>query len=120
MNSRAAAVRNLVIVVALAAVIWAVPAGGRAANLVGSALAVIFALGLGLFGARMYLERRMTLYGLDDRYRGLLYGALAVIFLTLTATPRLWGTSVGTIVWVALLVAAASALVTVYRLLQRY
>jgi hypothetical protein len=68
----------------------------------------------------MYLEHRLTLYGLDDRYRALLYGAIAVIFLTLTATPRLWASSAGTLVWVVLLVAAASGLVAVYRMLQRY
>jgi len=120
MSTRAAAIRNLVIVVALAAVIWAVPAGGQAANLVGSALGVVFALGLGLFGGRMYLEHRTTLYGLDDRYRALFYGTLAVIYLTLTATPRLWASSAGKFAWVALLIAAAFSLVTVYRLVRRY
>jgi hypothetical protein len=119
-RGRVEILRSVAIVVVLAAAVWALPAGGRAASLVGSVLGVLFGLGLGLFGVRMYLEHRMSIYTLDDRYRVLLYGALAVVFLTLTATSRLWGSSTGTLVWVLLLAAAAFGLATVYRVARRY
>lgn len=120
MRPRVAVIRNVGIVLLLAAAVWALPAGGRAANLVGSFLGVLFGLGLGLFAVRLYLERRLTIYSLDDRYRALLYGALAVLFLTLTATSRLWASSTGTLAWVLLLASAAFALATVYRVARRY
>ncbi|TMK41372.1 MAG: hypothetical protein E6G56_03945 [Actinobacteria bacterium] len=115
-----AAARNLVIVFGLAALVWLLPAGGQGANTAGAALAALFSLGLLLFVGRMYLERRTTLFGLDDRYRALLYGAAAVGFLTLTATPRLLASSAGTAAWIALLAGVVMALLAVVRYARSY
>ncbi|HEV3228824.1 MAG TPA: hypothetical protein VGY97_05060 [Solirubrobacteraceae bacterium] len=120
MRTRAEIIRNVAVVVALAAAVWALPAGGQAASIVGSVLGVLFAIGLAIFGARMYLEHRMSIYALDERYRALLYGAIAVAFLTLAATSKLWASSTGTFAWVLLLAASAFALATVYRVSRRY
>ena len=42
-------------------------------------LLVGFGVGIGYLGLRLYRENRVALYGLGDRYRGLLYGALALV-----------------------------------------
>ncbi|HEX2016376.1 MAG TPA: hypothetical protein VGN69_06745 [Solirubrobacteraceae bacterium] len=112
--------RNIAIVLAIAAAVWALPGGGRAANLVAAVLSVLFAAGLGFFAARMYLEHRVALHGLGDRHRGLLYGAIALVFVTLAATPRLTSSGPGTIVWLALLAAAVYAGAIVFRYSRSY
>jgi hypothetical protein len=112
--------RNLAIVLGLAAAVWLLPAGGQSASTAGAALTALFFLGLALFAGRQYIERRTTLYGLGDRYRGLLYGAVAVGFVTLTATNRLLSTSVGTAVWFGLLGGVVGAMLAVVRYARSY
>ena len=63
---------------------------------------------------------RLTLYGLGDRNRGLLYGAVGVTVLTLTATRLMWETAIGTAAWFVLLGAAIYAGVYVYRASREY
>src|ERR1700685_1784641 len=70
--------RNVAIILAIAAAVYFIPGGGRAASTFEAALWVAFGLGIGYFGLRMYREHHMTLYGLGDRHRGLLYGAVAL------------------------------------------
>ena len=75
---------------------------------------------LAFFISRLYREYRVTLYGLGDRNRGLLYGAVGVTVLTLTGTRLLWQTAIGTLAWFALLGAAIYAAVFVYRESREY
>jgi hypothetical protein len=72
------------------------------------------------FAARLYLEHRVTLYGLGDRLRLVLYGAIGLAVLTVTATPRLWASGPGTLLWFGLIAAASYALFAVYRSAQQY
>ena len=65
-------------------------------------------------------EYRLTIYGLGDRNRGLLYVAVGVTVLTLTATRLLWESAVGTAAWFVLLGAAIWAAVYVYRASREY
>ena len=101
-------IRNVAIVAALAAAVWAVPAAGTGADLVSAILSILFAAGIGFFGVRMYLENRVAIHGLGDRHRGLLYGAIGVGFVTIAATRRMWNSGSGTIAWLALISAPAS------------
>ncbi len=74
--------RNVAIVVAIAAGVYFLPGGGRAASTFEAVLWVAFGIGIAYFGVRMYRENRVALHGLGDRHRALLYGALAgVVFL---------------------------------------
>lgn len=107
--------RNVAIIAVIAAAIVALPGGGRAANLVYALLSIAFACGVAFYLGRVYLERRIEILGLDDRHRVLLYGALVVGALSLTASSRLWATSAGTLAWLALIGGCGWALVTVYR-----
>lgn len=113
-------IRNVAIVAVIAAVVWAVPGGGTAANLVSAILSILFAAGLAFFGARMYLENRVAIHGLGDQHRALLYAAVGVGFVTIAATHRLWSTGPGTIAWLALMAGCVYALVVVFRRSRAY
>ena len=70
--------RNVAIVLAIAAAVYFLPGGGRAASTFEAALWVAFGLGIGYLGLRLYREHRVALHGLGDRHRALLYGAIAL------------------------------------------
>ena len=70
--------RNVAIVLAIAAAVYFLPGGGRAASTFEAALWVAFGLGVGYLGLRLYREHRIALHSLGDRHRALLYGAVAL------------------------------------------
>ena len=107
--------RNVIIILALAAAVAFLPGAGVGASFFSWLLGIAFLGGLAFFISRLYREYRVTLHGLGDRNRGLLYGAVGVTVLTLTATRMLWTTAIGTLAWFALLGAAVYAAVYVYR-----
>src|SRR5438445_13047530 len=99
---RARNARNIAIVLVIAAAVYAVPGGGRAASTFEAVLLAGFGLGIGYLGLRQYRENRIALHGLGDRYRALLYGALALGAFALTARQRMWDTGLGELVWYVL------------------
>jgi hypothetical protein len=105
--------RNIVIVLAIAALVALLPGGGTGASVALEAVYLGFLAVLWWFASIMYRQHRVSLYGLGDTRRAIFYGALVVAFVTLTATSRLWSSSVGTIVWCVLLVGAAYAVFAV-------
>lgn len=112
--------RNVAIVVALALVVWLVPGGGTTAGIIQGLLSAIFMAVIGVFGFRFYRQFRADIFGLDDTYRVLLYGAVALILVTLAASSLLWETGPTTVVWLALLAGAIFALVRVWRHWRSY
>ena len=112
--------RNVAIVLVIAAAVYLLPGGSRAANTFEAALWVAFGIGLGYLGLRLYREHRVTVYGLGDRYRGLLYGAIALAAIAVLARGRLWQTGLGEILWFALVGLAVYALLAVYRYWRTY
>jgi hypothetical protein len=94
--------RNVIIILALAAVIAIVPGGGTASNVVLQAIWLVFLAAMIWVASIMYRERRTDLYGLGDRRRGALYAAVATLAVTLTATHRLWASAAGSIAWLVL------------------
>lgn len=105
--------RNIVIILAIAALVVAIPGGGTGASVATQAISLLFLAALGWFASLMYRQHRVELYSLGDRRRAILYGALAVAVLTLSGTSRMWSTSVGSIAWLVLLAGALYALVAV-------
>jgi hypothetical protein len=81
---------NVTIILAIAAAVYFIPGGGRAANTFEAALWVAFGLGFGLLGLRWYRENHIALFGLGDRHRGLLYGALALAVFLWAVRSRMW------------------------------
>ncbi|HZU61932.1 MAG TPA: hypothetical protein VE983_13265 [Solirubrobacteraceae bacterium] len=113
-------VRNIAIILVLAALVVLVPGGGTGSNVAIQAVSLVFLATLVWFAATMYRQRRVWLYGLGDRRRAILYGALAVATLTLTATPRLWQTGAGSVVWLVLLAGAVYAVIAVVWAARQY
>ena len=113
--------RNIAIVVLLAVALWKIPGGDRAGATVSNVLSLIFVGGLLFFGFRIYMENRETIFGLEERQRGILYAACALIAITLVATTRMWGAGgIGAIVWLMMLGAGVYALVGVWRAYREY
>jgi multisubunit Na+/H+ antiporter MnhB subunit len=114
------AVRNILIVLALAAVVHFAPGGGDTAALVNAILLTLLNVVLVYFGVRFYRERRLDIYALGDRGRALLYGGVAGIVLALAGTRRWLDTPGGTAAWVLLLGGSVAALVSVFRQYREY
>lgn len=112
--------RNVLIIMALAAVIVLLPGAGLAAAFFETLIGIVFLAGLAWFVARLYREHRVEILSMSDRWRLVLYGAIGVALLTVTATPQLWDTGPGTLLWIALIGAASYGLYAVYRAQQRY
>jgi peptidoglycan/LPS O-acetylase OafA/YrhL len=109
--------RTALIVVALAAVVWAVPNGGQGADAVSNTLSVVFLAAFVLIGVRLYRETRGRVELLGDAHRLLLYGAIGLIVVALAARPQLVGTGVGTLLFVVLL---AMPVLMLYAVWQRF
>jgi hypothetical protein len=113
-------VRNIAIVAMIAAGVAFIPGGGPGARTAIQAISLMFLATAGWFASIQYRERKSSLYGLGDRRRAVLYGALAVGALTLTARSRLWGSTVGEFVWLALVAGCVYALVALYLSARQY
>jgi hypothetical protein len=113
-------VRNVLIVLAIAAVIALVPGGGTTANVVIQAISLIFLVSIVWVASIMYREHRTALYSLGDGRRAVLYAAVGVLALTLTGTARLWGTSAGSVAWLLLVGASVYAAGAVLWAARRY
>jgi hypothetical protein len=112
--------RNIVIVLALATIVDIVPGGGTGADVVVAAVSLIFLAALAWVAALSYREHRNTLYSLGDRRRTLLYVAVGVLAVTLTATSRLWNSSLGSVAWLVLIAGGLYAAIWVLLSARRY
>jgi hypothetical protein len=115
-----ATVRNVAIVLVLAAAVAFLPGGGTTAALIGAILSTLIMVSLVFFAYRFYREHRVDLYGLGDRWRGLLYVAIGAVVLALAARPRLSDSSGGTLLVVAVLGGAVYAFYAVWRHYREY
>lgn len=118
--SRLGTVRNILIVLAIAAIVAFLPGAGRAAATFRALVWAVFAIGIAYVGARLYREHRVSIYSLGSRHRGLLYGSLAVGALLLAGRARMWETGAGEFLWFVLLGAILYALFAVYRFWRSY
>jgi amino acid permease len=107
--------RNVLIVFALAAAVAFMPGGGKTAAFISALLSTGIAVIFTMLAVRFYREHRTTIYGLGDRHRGLLYGALAAIVLALAGRDRLLDSGVGALLFFVLLGGAAFALYAVWQ-----
>lgn len=115
-------IRNFAIVILLAVAVWLVPGGGTGAATIENIFSVLFLGGAFFFGYRLYMEHRDTILGLEERQRGILYGACALALFALVATGRLWGelALLGGMLWMLMLGAAGWAIYSVWRNYRTY
>jgi hypothetical protein len=110
-NLRAA--RNIAIILVIAAIVVVVPGGGTGARVLTQVVSLAFLATIAYFASIMYRQHRYSLYALGDRRRAVLYVALGVAVLALTATQRLWSTSAGSVAWLVLMGGAVYAVIAV-------
>jgi hypothetical protein len=114
-------IRNILIIIALALVVWLVPGGDEAGITISNLLSIIFVSGILFLGYRLYMENRETIFGLEERQRGVLYAGLALVAITLVATSRMWDAGgVGALVWLVLIGAGIYAVYGVWRAYRTY
>jgi hypothetical protein len=113
-------VRNVLIVLVIAALVALVQGGVTAAHVAIQAVSLAFLGTIVWFLSITYRQQRTTLYSLGDRRRVLLYVALGVGTLTLTATSRLLGSGAGSVAWLLLLAGAGYAVFAVLWSARKY
>lgn len=113
-------VRNVLIVVVIAALVVLLPGGSSGAQVALQAVSLVFLASIGWFASLMYRQHRVELYSLGDRRRATLYASGTVAGVTLTATSRLWQTSGGSLVWLALVGGAAYGVLAVVWSARKY
>ena len=114
------ALRNIAIILGIAALVKWLPGGGTGASVALQAVYLVFLATVGWFAALMYRQHRMSLYSLGERRRALLYVSLAVAAVVLTGTRRLWASSAGSVVWLVLLGAAVYVVAAVFWSARKY
>jgi hypothetical protein len=113
--------RNIAIILLLAVAVWQLPGGDTAAATVGNLLGVIFIGGILFFGYRMYMEHRDTIFGLEERQRGILYASLALAAISLIATRRMWDEGgLGAVIWLLFMSLSLWGLYSVWRAYRTY
>jgi hypothetical protein len=112
--------RNVAIVLAIAAAVYLLPGGGNAARAFEAALWVAFGIGIAYVAMRAYRERRMSLLALGERHRALLYGGIALAVFALAARARMWETGSGELAWFVLVILVVYALMEVFRHSRSY
>jgi hypothetical protein len=120
-SERGKHLRNIAIIVGLAVAVWLVPGGESASVTISNLLGLIFIGGVLFFGYRMYMEYRTTIFGLEERMRGILYASIALGAITIVATGRMWDEgSLGALVWLAFMGLAVWGLISVWRAYREY
>jgi hypothetical protein len=120
MSEQMKTARNVAILLAIAAAVFFIPGGGRAARTFEAVLVTAFALGIGFVGLRGYREHRISLHSLGDDNRGLLYGAVALAIFEWVGHDRMWQTNFGELAWFVLAGIVVYSLLTVYRQWRSY
>jgi hypothetical protein len=113
-------VRNVAIILALAAIVDFLPGGGAAANTVLTALTLIFLATIAWFVYRLYREQQLTLSTLTDPQRAGLFGAVGGIALLIVAEDDFRSWTGGLLLWIALLAACVGLILMIWRSATTY
>ena len=114
-------VRNVLVIAVLAAIVYAFGSTGDfALSTLVTAITLAFFAGFAWVASRLYREHRIELYSLGTRRRAIVYVALGVGALALTAVDRFTATGFGTVIWLVLLGCCIYALYAVWRSHREY
>ena len=112
---------NIAIVLLLALGFTVLPGGDDSLNVALTVLTLAFFAAIAFLGYRLYREYHFTLDSLEERERLVLYGSIALAFLTFAATQRLFGYGGGGVVaWIGMLALASYGVYWVYMHSRRY
>jgi hypothetical protein len=113
-------VRNVAIILALAAAVDFLPGGGAAADTVLALLTLIFMAAIAWFVYRLYREQELTLATLTDARRAGIFGAVGGIALLVVAYDEFRSWTGGVLLWIALLVGCIAAIFLIWRSATAY
>lgn len=112
--------RNIAILLALAAAVDFLPGGGAAAATVMAALTLIFLAAISWFVYRLYREQQLTLATLTDAKKAGLFGAVGGIALLIVAYDDFSSWRGGILLWIALMAACVAAIFAIWRSANTY
>ena len=112
--------RNVAIILALAAVVDFLPGGGAAAATVMAALTLIFMAALAWFVYRLYREQQLTLSTLTDLQKAGLFGAVGGIALLIVAYDEFSSWGGGLLLWIALISGCIGGIFLIWRSATSY
>lgn len=104
------ALRNLAIIMLLAAAVAFVPGGGNGADVVYTVLTMGFLAGISWMLFVFSRENQLTLAALSDGRRAIFYGAFGMIALLIAGVDKLFASGGGTLLWIALLGVSIAAI----------
>lgn len=104
------ALRNVAIVLLLAAVVAFAPHGGNLADAILTAITMGFLAGIAWTLFVLSRQKQLTLASLTDGRRALLYGALGLIALLVAGSDEMLASGGGTLAWILLLGASVGAI----------
>ena len=114
-------VRNAAVILLIAAVIYALgTTGDFALNFLVTFISLAFMASIAWILSRLYQEHRVELYSLGTKRRAIVYIALGVGAVALTALSRFWHTGFGAVVFLVLLGCCIYALFAVWRSSREY
>jgi hypothetical protein len=108
-------IRNIAIILALAAAVDFLPGGGSAAAAVLAALTMAFLAAIAWLLYRVYNEQQLTLSGLSDSRKAGLFGAVGGIALLTVAYDDFGDWTGGILVWIALMAGCLAVIFLIWR-----
>ncbi|WP_445151677.1 hypothetical protein [Baekduia sp. Peel2402] len=108
-------VRNVLILVAIAAVVAFLPGGGDAAGLIGRVLSIGISVIFVLLGIRFYRENRVAVFSLGDKYRAIAYASLGALVVAFAGRDKLTDSGAGSFVLILLFAGAIGGAYAVWR-----
>jgi O-antigen/teichoic acid export membrane protein len=108
-------IRNVAIILALAAAVDFLPGGGAAAATVLAALTMIFFAAIAWLVYRLYQEQQLTLATLSDGRKAGLFGAAGGIALLIVAYDEMASWGGGFLLWLALMAGCVGAIFLIWR-----
>jgi hypothetical protein len=112
--------RNIAIILALAAAVDFLPGGGNAAAAVLTALSMIFLAAIAWLLYRVYNEQQLTIASLSDARKAGLFGAVGAIALLVVAYDDFRSWTGGILLWIALMAGCLGAIFLIWRSATSY
>ena len=113
-------VRNIAVILALAAGIDFLPGGGAAAATVLSALMLIFLAAIAWLLYRVYREQQLTLATLTDARKAGIFGAVGAMALLVVAYDDFRSWTGGIVLWIALMAGCVGIIFLIWRAATTY